>query len=158
MKRVICLVLVLVLTVALVGCGKKEEGTANVDLAKVCAEAVETVTKDSDIVLFEAAEGEIKMVYPDLDAIKCKQLVGYFPPVMGASYEVVMVEVENEADVSKVKAILQGRINSIVSDTTYPDNAAGWKAGAEIYTNGNYVVLSVLPEGIEKPAAFKAEF
>lgn len=158
MKRVICLVLALVLTFALVGCGKKEEGTANVDLAKVCAEAVETVTKDSDIVLFEAAEGEIKMVYPDLDAIKCKQLVGYFPPVMGASYEVVMVEVENAADVSKVQAILQGRIDTIVNDTTYPDNAAGWKAGAEIYTNGNYVVLSVLPEGIEKPAAFKAEF
>ena len=157
MKRTICMILALVLTFALVGCGKKDVDT-NVDLAKVCASAVESVTANSDIVLFEAAEGEIKMVYPDLDAIKCKQLVGYFPPVMGASYEVVMVEVENEADVSKVKAILQGRINSIVSDTTYPDNAAGWKAGAEIYTNGNYVVMSVLPEGIEKPAAFKAEF
>ena len=158
MKRAICLALVLVLTLALVGCGKKDDAAADVDLAKVCAEAVETVTKDSDIVLFEAAEGEIKMVYPDLDAIKCKQLVGYFPPVMGASYEVIMAEVENEADVSKVKAILQGRIDTIVNDTSYPDNAAGWKAGAEIYTNGNYVVLSVLPEGMEKPAAFKAEF
>ena len=157
MKRTICMILALVLTFALVGCGKKDVDT-NVDLAKVCASAVESVTENSDIVLFEAAEGEIKMVYPDLDAIQCKQLVGYFPPVMGASYEVVMVEVENEADVSKVKAILQGRINAIVNDTTYPDNAAGWKAGAEIYTNGNYVVLSVLPEGVEKPAAFKAEF
>ena len=157
MKRAICLILALVLTVALVGCGKKESG-ANVDLQKVCEEAVNSVMENSDIVLFEAAEGEIKMVYPDLDAIKCKQLVGYFPPVMGASYEVVMAEVENSADVDKVKAILQGRIDSIVNDTTYPDNAAGWKAGAEIYVNGNYVVLSVLPEGIEKPAAFKAEF
>ena len=157
MKRTICMILALVLTFALVGCGKKDVDT-NVDLAKACASAVESVTANSDIVLFEAAEGEIKMVYPDLDAIKCKQLVGYFPPVMGASYEVVMVEVENEADVSKVKAILQGRINSIVSDTTYPDNAAGWKAGAAVYTNGNYVVLSVLPEGMEKPAAFQAEF
>ena len=156
MKRMICLILALVLTFALVGCGKKE--AAEVDLKKVCAEAVESVTANSDIVLFEAAEGEIKMVYPDLDAIKCKQLVGYFPPVMGASYEVVMVEVENAADVSKVQAILQSRINSIVNDTSYPDNAAGWKAGAAVYTNGNYVVLSVLPEGVEKPAAFKAEF
>lgn len=158
MKRAICLILALVLTFALVGCGKKEDATANVDLTKVCAEAVESVTANSDIVLFEAAEGEIKMVYPDLDTIDCKQLVGYFPPVMGASYEVVMVEVENEADVSKVQTILQGRIDTIVNDTTYPDNAAGWKAGAAVYTNGNYVVLSVLPEGIEKPAAFKAEF
>ena len=157
MKRVICVILALVLTLALVGCGKKSDD-ANVDLAKVCASAVESVTKNSDIVLFEAAEGEIKMVYPDLDAIKCKQLVAYFPPVMGASYEVVMVEVENSADVDKVKAILQGRIDTIVNDTTYPDNAAGWKAGAEVYVNGNYVVLSVLPEGMEKPAAFKAEF
>ena len=157
MKRAICLILALVLTVALVGCGKKSDD-ANVDLAKVCASAVESVTKNSDIVLFEAAEGEIKMVYPDLDAIKCKQLVGYFPPVMGASYEVVMAEVENSADVDKVKAILQGRIDTIVNDTTYPDNAAGWKAGAAVYVSGNYVVLSVLPEGIEKPAAFKAEF
>ena len=156
MKRTISLILALVLTFALVGCGKKE--TAEVDLKKVCAEAVESVMANSDMVLFEAAEGEIKMVYPDLDAIKCKQLVGYFPPVMGASYEVVMVEVENEADVSKVQAILQSRINTIVNDTTYPDNAAGWKAGAEVYTNGNYVVMSVLPEGMEKPAAFKAEF
>ena len=158
MKRVMCLILALVLTVALVGCGKKGETPANVDLAKVCEEAVNSVMENSDIVLFEAAEGEIKMVYPDLDGIKCKQLVGYFPPVMGASYEVVMVEVENSADVDKVKAILQGRIDTIVNDTTYPDNAAGWKAGAEVYVNGNYVVLSVLPEGMEKPAAFKAEF
>lgn len=156
MKRTISLILALVLTFALVGCGKKE--TAEVDLKKVCAEAVESVMANSDMVLFEAAEGEIKMVYPDLDAIKCKQLVGYFPPVMGASYEVIMVEAENEADVSKVQAILQSRINTIVNDTTYPDNAAGWKAGAEVYTNGNYVVMSVLPEGMEKPAAFKAEF
>ena len=158
MKRVICVVLALVLTVALVGCGKKEESAANVDLKKVCGEAAESVMANSDMVLFEAAEGEIKMVYPDLDAIKCKQLVGYFPPVMGASYEVVMVEVENSADVDKVKAILQGRIDTIVNDTSYPDNAAGWKAGAAVYVNGNYVVLSVLPEGMEKPAAFKAEF
>ena len=157
MKRMICLILALVLTLALVACGKKSDD-ANVDLAKVCAEAVEYVMANSDMVLFEAAEGEIKMVYPDLDAIKCKQLVGYFPPVMGASYEVVMAEVENSADVDKVKAILQSRIDTIVNDTTYPDNAAGWKAGAAIYTNGNYVVLSVLPESIEKPAAFKAEF
>ena len=158
MKRTICLILALMLTVALVGCGKTEEPVANVDLAKVCADAVETVTQDSDIVLFEAAEGEIKMVYPDLDGIKLKQLVGYFPPVMGASYEVVMVETENASDVAKVKDILQSRIDTIVNDTTYPDNAAGWKAGAQVYINGNYVVLSVLPEGVEKPAAFKAEF
>ena len=157
MKRVICMILALALTVALVSCGKKSDD-ANVDLAKVCASAVESVTKNSDIVLFEAAEGEIKMVYPDLDGIACKQMVAYFPPVMGASYEVIMVEAENEADVSKVQAILQSRINTIVNDTTYPDNAAGWKAGAEVYTNGNYVVMSVLPEGMEKPAAFKAEF
>ena len=157
MKRAICLVLALMLILALAGCGK-QESAAEVDLAKVCAEAVESVMENSDIVLFEAAEGEIKMVYPDLDGIKCKQLVGYFPPVMGASYEVVMAEVENASDVSKVKAILQRRIDTIVNDTTYPDNAAGWKAGAAVYVNGNYVVLSVLPEGIEKPAAFKAEF
>ena len=156
MKRTICLILALLLTAALVGCGKEE--AANVDLQKVCEEAVNAVTENSDIVFFPAAEGEIQMVYPDLDGIACKQLVGYFPPVMGASYEVVMVEVENSADVDKVKAILQGRIDTIVNDTTYPDNAAGWKAGAEVYTNGNYVVMSVLPEGIEKPAAFKAEF
>ena len=156
MKRMICLILALVLTFALVGCGKKE--SAEVDLKKVCAEAVESVMANSDMVLFEAAEGEIKMVYPDLDSISFKQLVVYFPPVMGASYEIIMVEAENEADVSKVQAILQSRINTIVNDTTYPDNAAGWKAGAEVYTNGNYVVMSVLPEGMEKPAAFKAEF
>lgn len=157
MKRTICLVLALILTVALVGCGKKDTA-ANVDLAKVGQKAVDTVTANSDIVFFPAAEGEIKMVYPELDAIECKQLVGFFPPVMGASYELVMVEVANSADVDGVKAALQKRIDSIVNDTTYPDNAAGWKAGAAIYVNGNYVVLSVLPEGIEKPAAFKAEF
>ena len=157
MKRTICLILALVLTVALVGCGKKDT-EANVDLAKVCEEAVNSVTENSELVFFPAAEGEIKMVYPDLDSIACKQLVAYFPPVMGASYEVVMAEVENSADVDKVKAILQGRIDTIVNDTSYPDNAAGWKAGAAVYVNGNYVVLSVLPEGIEKPAAFKAEF
>ena len=157
MKITICLVLALILTVALVGCGKKDTA-ANVDLAKVGQKAVDTVTANSDIVFFPAAEGEIKMVYPELDAIECKQLVGFFPPVMGASYELVMVEVANSADVDGVKAALQKRIDSIVNDTTYPDNAAGWKAGAAIYVNGNYVVLSVLPEGIEKPAAFKAEF
>ena len=158
MKRIVCLVLALVLTFALVGCGKKE-AAANVDLAKVCEEAVNQVTENnSDIVFFPAAEGEVKMVYPELDGIACKQIAAYFPPVLGASYEVVMIEAENGADVDAVKAALQKRIDTIVNDTTYPDNAAGWKAGAEIYVNGNYVVLSVLPEGVEKPAAFKAEF
>ena len=155
MKKWICLLLALSLVLSLSACGKKQD-TVSVDLQAACDKAIEEV--DDSLVFFPASSEEINSVYPGLSDIECKQLVAYFPPVMGASYEVVMVEVANSKDVDAVKAIFQTRIDSIVNDTTYPDNAAGWKAGADIYVNGSYVVLSVLPEGVEKPAAFKAEF
>ena len=72
--------------------------------------------------------------------------------------ELVMAEAASPADAETVRGILQNRVDSAANDTVYPDNAEGWKNGAVVTVNGNYVVMAVLPSGVEMPAAFKAQF
>ena len=158
MKKVLSLVLALLMFFSLSACGKDTASAQNVDLQKVCDEAIASLD-GTDAVFFPASgEDEIFSVYPDLKTIDCKQMVAYFHPILGAPCEVVMLEVENDTDVETAQAALQSRIDLAANDTFYTDNAQGWKNNAAVYVNGNYVVLSCLPDGVEKPAAFKAEF
>ena len=69
-----------------------------------------------------------------------------------------MAEAASAADAERIRSILQNRVDAAANDTAYPENAAGWKNNAVVTVNGNYVVMAVLPDGVEMPAAFKAEF
>ena len=157
MKKMISLLLILAALCTLAACGQKSEAKS-VDLQKVCDEAIASL-EGTDAVFFPSSgDDELYSVYPDLKGIDCKQKVAYFHPVLGAPCEVVMLEVTNSADVDAAKDALQSRIDQAAGDTFYTDNAEGWKNNAQVYVSGNYVVLSVLPNGVDKPAAFKAEF
>ena len=111
MKNFLSLVLALLMLFSLTACGKDTAPAENIDLQKVCDEAIASLA-DTDAVFFPASgEDEIFSVYPDLKTVDCKQMVVYFHPVLGAPCEVVMLEVENDTDVEAAQtayAALQG--------------------------------------------------
>lgn len=159
MKRAISILLSLLLTLALVGCGGQADTPAqSVDL-KAAAEAAIASINSEDVVLFpEENPDAIESLYPNLTAVDTAQLVVYLPPIIGNPCEVVLVEVKSSGDVDTVRDILQNRIDVAGDDSAYPDNAAGWKNRATVSVNGNYLVLSVLPDGVDTPDAFLAKF
>ena len=157
MKKMLCLLLCAAMVVSLAACAKSEP-QKEVDLKTVAAEAVEELTEQGAMLIPEENPDYIEGIYPGLTAVETKQLVVYFPPVIGFACEIVMVEVASKDDVETVRSILQARIDAAASDTFYAENAEGWKNGAEIYVNGNFVVLCALPADMTVPAALKAEF
>lgn len=160
MKKWICMLLAVMTLLTLAACGDtgQEEDAQSADLKQAAEEAVASIASD-DVVLFpEESTDNIEALYPGLTAVETKQLVVYLPPVMGNACEVVLAEAANAADAETVRAILQKRVDDAANDTTYPENAEGWKNRAVVTVNGNYVAMAVLPEGVELPAAFKAEF
>jgi len=156
MKKILCAVLCLMMVLSLAACGKTAE-TQSVDLAKVCEEAVATLDSSEAPLFPETSEDMLYSLYPDLQGITLKQWVLYAHPVTGAPCEVLMVEV-GSADVDAAKAAIQSRVDTAANDTFYTDNAEGWKNNAKVSVSGNYVVMAVLPEGAEWPAAFEAQF
>ena len=70
-----------------------------------------------------------------------------------------LVEVENSADVQKVKDIFQARIDYQVGTDDepggawYPASIEGWKTGSRVVANGNYVLMVAFPDGADQIAA-----
>ena len=82
--------------------------------------------------------------YPGLSAIETKQLLAYMPMMSAVAYEVVLVEVANEADVAAVEAILQARIDSVINDQmNYPAVIEGWQNNSRIVSYGNFILMAV---------------
>ncbi len=140
MKKLLSLLLCAVMVLSLAACGGDKtpqndndqpgDTAQSVDLKKVAEDAIASIDSE-DVIL---------------------------PPVAGNACELVMAEAASPADAETVRSILQNRVDSAANDTVYPDNAEGWKNGAVVTVNGNYVVMAVLPSGVEMPAAFKAQF
>lgn len=156
MKKLLCMVLCAMLVLSLVACGKPQ--AKEVDLAAVAAEEIAVIESSGEVLFPEENPEVIESLYPGLTAVETKQLVVYLPPIIGFPCEIVMVEAAAEEDAEAICVILQNRINAAADDTTYPENAEGWKNRAEVYRNGSFVVMTALPEGIERTAAMKAEF
>lgn len=159
MKKLCCIVLTALLVLSLAACGKAtpQEDSKSVDLKQAAEDAIASL--GDEVVLFPVEDtAEIESLYPGLTAVETKQLVAYQPPVSGYGCELVMVEVANSADTETVRSILQQRVDNAANDSTYPENAPAWKNNAAVTVNGNYVVMSVLPEGMALPDAFKAVF
>lgn len=70
--------------------------------------------------------------------------------------EVVLLEVENSADVQKVVDILQKAVDEGAAESVGTDAAiaAAWKDNASITTDGNYICLAVFMNGVSIPAEF----
>ena len=167
MKKWISLLLCALLVLSLAACGMEkadESGQSggdtqqSVDLKKAAEDALKPL-EGTDVVLFPEENAEtLDSLYPGLTAVATKQLVVYLPPVVGNACELVMAEAASAADAERIRSILQNRVDAAANDTAYPENAAGWKNNAVVTVNGNYVVMAVLPDGVEMPAAFKAVF
>ena len=80
----------------------------------------------------------------------------YTLSVTGAPDEVVLLEVENSADVQKVVDILQKAVDEGAAESVGTDAAitAAWKDNASITTDGNYICLAVFMNGVSIPAEF----
>lgn len=96
----------------------------------------------------------LNIFYPGLADIELKQLYAGVAPVTNAPFEIILVEVADEADVQTVREIFQGRADRESDDTTYPENAEAWINNCKITSRGNYVFLAVLMNNCEIPAEF----
>ena len=174
MKKIFALLLALVMALAMVSCGLKEDNIGgetkddqtqtdgqSVDLRAEYDAAIKQVQDelgDNAPVLLEETAVEILNSYcPGLENAKLKQGVFFISPT-ATSCEVSMVEAESAADAEIVRQSFQARVDSMANDTTYPEHTPAWKNNSAVTVNGNYVVMGVLPEGVTLPAAFKAEF
>lgn len=165
MKKFIALALALVMALGLVACGNNptDTGAANTeDTGSV--EATPVVLADFYTAKYDElypldAEGNatgpyaddmaidaetLEMLYPGLAAVETAQIHAYVPMMTAVAYEVVLVEVVNEADVETVKGILQARIDSqVAGGGWYPAVTEGWTNDSRIVSNGNYIMLAV---------------
>lgn len=108
-------------------------------------------------VLFPISDiSELSSLFPGLEEISFRQVCGGLSPVTGAPNEVVLLEVENSADVQKVVDILQKAVDegAVESEGTDSANAAAWKDNSSITTDGNYICLAVFMNGVSIPAEF----
>ena len=92
--------------------------------------------------------------YQGLADVELKQLYAGVAPVTNAPFEIILVEVANEADVQTVLDIFQARVDRECDDSTYPENAEAWMNNCRITSRGNYVFLAVLMGTAEIPAQF----
>ena len=111
---------------------------------------------DAPVLLPVSDISELSPLFPGLEEISFRQVSGGLSPVTGAPDEVVLLEVENSADVQKVVDILQKAVDEGAVESEGTDEAitAAWKDNASITTDGNYICLAVFMNGVSIPAEF----
>ena len=97
--------------------------------------------------------------YPGLSALGTKQLHIFMPAMSGVPYELVLVEAANAGDVEAVKAALQSRIDTEMSNhMNYPAVQENWANNSRIVSNGAYVLMAVAADCDAYVEAFNALF
>ncbi len=82
--------------------------------------------------------------YPGLLSIPCYQRLVYQPMMTGVACEIALIQVQDSADVSAVRAILQARIDAQVDGGAwYPSTIEQWESNSRIAVQGNYLMLVV---------------
>ncbi len=119
-------------------------GEGDVDLHFFMDELFPTVSEYEFPELELMSDERLIHEYPGLGAIPVKQRLIYTPMMTGVACEFAFVEVEDEADVDRVNAIFQERIDSQVEGGAwYPAVIEQWENNARIFTGGKYVILAV---------------
>ena len=127
------------------------------DLATLYNQGMEVLSQMGDeapILFPETDVNYLDNFYQGLAAVELKQLYAGVAPVTNAPFEMILVEVANEADVHTVLDIFQARVDRESGDSTYPENAEAWMNKCRITSRGNYVFLAVLMGSSEIPAQF----
>ena len=110
--------------------------------------------EDAPILFPETDVNYLNNFYQGLADVELKQLYAGVAPVTNAPFEIILVEVANEADVQTVLDIFQARVDRECDDSTYPENAEAWMNKCRITSRGNYVFLAVLMGSAEIPSQF----
>ena len=118
------------------------------------AEVIASMGPNAPVLFPETNIGYLNQFYQGLADIELKQLYAGVAPVTNAPFEIVLVEVADEADVPKVIEIYQARVDKETGDSTYPENAEAWLNNCKITSRGPYVFLAVLMGSTEIPAEF----
>ena len=123
-----------------------ESGSTTVDLAAF----YETVQSNYSLPSMTAADQTLMdQFYAGLSAISLNQNAVYVNMMSMNNGELALVEVKDSADVDKVKAIFQARIDYMVGDGNgpggawYPEPTRIWDECSRIVSNGNYVMMVV---------------
>ena len=127
------------------------------DLETLYNQGIEVLNQmgDNAPILFpETDVNYLENFYHGLADVELKQLYAGVAPVTNAPFEIILVEVANEADVQTVLDIFQARVDRETGDSTYPENAEAWMNKCKITSRGNYVFLAVLMGSCEIPAEF----
>lgn len=132
------------------------EPAASRDLQTLYQSGITAMGTEAPILFPISDISELSSLFPGLEEISFRQVCGGLSPVTGAPDEVVLLELENSADVQKVVDILQKAVDegSAESDGTDEAIAAAWKDNASITTDGNYICLAVFMNGVSIPAEF----
>lgn len=132
------------------------EPTSSRDLQMLYQSGITAMGADAPVLFPVSDISELSPLFPGLEEISFRQVSGGLSPVTGAPDEVVLLEVENSADVQKVVDILQKAVDEGAAESVGTDAAiaAAWKDNASITTDGNYICLAVFMNGISIPAEF----
>ena len=99
MKKLLCVLLAVMTVLALAACGDKtpqqnggqqDQPAQSVDLKKVAEDALASIGNEDIVLMPEEDTDSIEAQYPGLTAVETKQLVVYWPPVVGFGCELVM--------------------------------------------------------------------
>ena len=164
MKKMFLLLALVCVLVLLAACGSKPaptepaptEPTSSRDLQMLYQSGITAMGADAPVLFPVSDISELSPLFPGLEEISFRQVSGGLSPVTGAPDEVVLLEVENSADVQKVVDILQKAVDEGAVESEGTDEAitAAWKDNASITTDGNYICLAVFMNGVSIPAEF----
>ena len=161
-KRLISMLLaVMMLLGILAGCTEQPAPTEPVvempDLETLYNQGIEKLAEmgpNAPVLFPETNIDYLNQFYVGLADIELKQLFAGVAPVTNAPFEIILVEVADEADVPTVMEIFQARADKESGDSTYPENAEAWMNNTKITSRGCYVFLAVLMGSCEIPAEF----
>ena len=140
-------------------CGLRQQARPDgtrADLQMLYQSGITAMGADAPVLFPVSDISELSPLFPGLEEISFRQVSGGLSPVTGAPDEVVLLEVENSADVQKVVDILQKAVDEGAAESVGTDAAitAAWKDNASITTDGNYICLAVFMNGVSIPAEF----
>lgn len=129
------------------------------DLNQYYEDLMASLGEDNQPAMMDVEAEMVEQVYPGLGALETKQLVAKTPMITSVAFELVLVELADEADVQAAQDILQARIDyQIESGAFYPATVEAWES-AQILTQGNVVALICAGAEQERAAeAFNALF
>ena len=148
MKKFSALCAVMALCLSLLSaCAPKEPEAKRVDLAAFAQE----VMKNHEFSALEKADpadeevGAIMLenTYPGLKDMDLEQLEVYLAMISFSGGELALVQAKDLADATKVKNILQARIDAKTTEGpgNYPEEVEMWQRSAKVADSGAYVML-----------------